>query len=299
MKKQLWMVGIFLVSFGAVLALDAQIPVPFTFTAGTIIDPDQMNTNFSTLGNAALNRTGGAMTGPLQVLPGSIAAPGLSSTAQASTGFVLNTNRVSMAVAGVERAFFDPSGLAGAGGGTATGLGSFGGGLNVTGGVLNVGGVQVANASGQVDAARLTGTAAAINGTNITNLNGSAITTGTVAAARLGSGTANNATFLRGDSTWGFPVFLRGFNFVTATYTALPADDVILASGTFTITLYGCTNTGSNSGRWLDIKNYGNGVVTIAAAAGEVIDEQSTQPLTVKYQALTIACLFGSGWWIL
>src|SRR5262245_30447199 len=107
MKKQLWMVGIFLVSFGAVLALDAQIPVPFTFTAGTIIDPDQMNTNFSTLGNSALNRTGGAMTGPLQVLPGTTAAPGLSSTAQASTGLVLANNRIGVSVAGVERGFFD------------------------------------------------------------------------------------------------------------------------------------------------------------------------------------------------
>lgn len=36
-------------------------------------------------------------------------------------------------------------------------------------------------------------------------LDGSQITTGTVATARLGSGTASSATFLRGDQTWGRP----------------------------------------------------------------------------------------------
>ena len=51
-------------------------------------------------------------------------------------------------------------------------------------------------------AAQLSGTAAAINGSNITNLNASNIASGTVPTARLGSGTANNTTFLRGDSTF-------------------------------------------------------------------------------------------------
>ena len=51
-------------------------------------------------------------------------------------------------------------------------------------------------------AAQLSGTAAAINGTNITNLNASNIASGTVPTARLGSGTASSSTFLRGDSTF-------------------------------------------------------------------------------------------------
>jgi len=40
------------------------------------------------------------------------------------------------------------------------------------------------------------------NGADVTNLNGSNITTGLVNPSRLGSGTPNASTFLRGDSTW-------------------------------------------------------------------------------------------------
>ena len=91
-------------------------------------------------------------------------------------------------------------------------------GLNVVGNDLNVGSnIKLGNASGIVTAtsfsgsgasltnlpaAQLSGTAAAINGSNITNLNASNIASGTVPTARLGSGTANNTTFLRGDSTF-------------------------------------------------------------------------------------------------
>ena len=53
-----------------------------------------------------------------------------------------------------------------------------------------------------VPAAQLSGTAAAINGSNITNLNGSNIASGTVPVARIGTGTKNTSTFYRGDGTF-------------------------------------------------------------------------------------------------
>jgi hypothetical protein len=40
------------------------------------------------------------------------------------------------------------------------------------------------------------------SGANLTALNASNLATGTIATARLGSGTANSTTFLRGDNTW-------------------------------------------------------------------------------------------------
>jgi hypothetical protein len=62
------------------------------------------------------------------------------------------------------------------------------------------------------------------SGANLTSLNASSISSGTVPTARLGSGTANSSTFLRGDQTY-------------ATVTSLPGaqGQVFTSNGTFTI----------------------------------------------------------------
>ena len=51
-------------------------------------------------------------------------------------------------------------------------------------------------------ASKLSGALPAISGANLTNLDASDLASGTVPTARLGSGTANSSTFLRGDSTF-------------------------------------------------------------------------------------------------
>lgn len=62
------------------------------------------------------------------------------------------------------------------------------------------------NASGNI---AVTGTLSATSlsgsGASLTSLNAASLATGTVATARLGSGTANSSVFLRGDGTWAAP----------------------------------------------------------------------------------------------
>lgn len=64
----------------------AQVTINYTFTAGTIIDPDQMNDNFSQLSTKALNRTGGTVTGVLTSTGGSMAGTWTVTGPLASSG---------------------------------------------------------------------------------------------------------------------------------------------------------------------------------------------------------------------
>ena len=65
---------------------------------------------------------------------------------------------------------------------------------------LTIGADQNATFVGSVTATSFSG-----SGASLTNLNASNLASGTVPTARLGSGTANSSTFLRGDNTWAAP----------------------------------------------------------------------------------------------
>lgn len=61
------------------------------------------------------------------------------------------------------------------------------------------------NGSSQLVQTNGSGQLPAISGANLTNINASNLSSGTVPTARLGSGSATSGTYLRGDGTWSTP----------------------------------------------------------------------------------------------
>jgi len=81
----------------------------------------------------------------------------------------------------------------------------------------------------------------------------------------------------------------------TSDYTATSDDDVILCSGTITISLPVASGV---SGKRLYIKNIGTGSITVDPNGTETIDGGTTAVIENQYESITIVC-DGSNWHII
>lgn len=121
--------------------------------------------------------------------------------------------------------------------------------------------------SGNFTAASLTG-----SGANITALNGSNVSTGTVAPARLGAGTPSTSTYLRGDGRWEPATAVVNANALLGTTIAANVVSSSLTSvGTLSsLTLSGSLTFGTNYTEKSTALTSFSGGVTVNCSAGNV-----------------------------
>jgi hypothetical protein len=165
---------------GCALPAQAQLgSVPFVFTSGTVISSSEVNQNFATAYSNALNRTGGTMTGTLNVrdvLP-----------------VTDNTYDLGSAAFAFQDAFFDGVMTAVSAVISSTGASA----LDVGGGInAGTGNVGIVGTDGRIPAISST-YFASLSGANLTSIPESAITDGSILARY-----AEAAPFTGSSITW-------------------------------------------------------------------------------------------------
>lgn len=101
------------------------------------------------------------------------------------------------------------------------------------------------------------------------------ISSGTVATARLGSGTANSTTFLRGDQTWATPSTSSGSSWSitskTASYTATNSDTTIICTPSSDMTITLPTSSVDDGHVFFVVRTGGSGNVTVEKSGGTTL----------------------------
>jgi hypothetical protein len=153
----------------------AQITIPYTFANGQIADADQVNADMVALSGAALNRTGGTVTGNLLV----------------NAGVTIDGIDIGAVLGGTGNPTFSTVTATGnIGAATLTTSNTGAASLDVAGGInAGTGNVGIVDTTGKIPALSST-FFANLSGTNVTNLNASNISSGTVPLANI-SGITN------------------------------------------------------------------------------------------------------------